>query len=406
MPALFFNTVYCSIFAAGAKPSGRLCKRSLPEARATAKVVALFYCPEGLLISGTGAAFVLRILNYLRPLMRFAEEKVARLKEILSTPKKLVIVTHRNPDGDALGSSLGWKFFLEKLGHEAIFVSPNAYTQNLKWIHGTPDALVHENEIGRKLCEAHFKSADYIFCLDFNALSRLEGLGEIIGKASAPKIVIDHHQQPENFALLLFSDVSYCATSEMLCDLIEDLGGMEHMDARIAENLYTGLVTDNGFFQFNNTTPNALRVASVLVGKGARPDYVSEKVNNVFRETRLRFFGYCLNEKLKLVKGGSVAYILVTQAEIKKFNLQGGDSEGLVNYPFKIEGVQVTAYFSEEPDRVKISFRSRGDVDVNTFARTWFEGGGHRNAAGGKSSLSLEKTEKKFLDALESLKLN
>ncbi len=338
--------------------------------------------------------------------MKFAEEKVAQLKQILSTPQKVVIVTHRNPDGDALGSSLAWKFFLEKMGHEAVFVSPNTYTNNLKWIHGTSESLIHESELGRKLCEAHIKSASYIFCLDFNALSRLEGLGEILKKAAAPKIVIDHHQQPEDFALLLFSDVSYCATSEMLCDLIDDLGGMDLMDNRIAENLFTGLCTDNGFFQFNNTTPNALRVASVLVAKGARPDYVSEKVNNVFRETRLRFFGYCLNEKLKLVKGGTVAYILVSQAEIKKFNLQAGDSEGLVNYPFKIEGVQVTAYFSEEPDRVKISFRSRGDIDVNTFARTYFEGGGHRNAAGGKSSLSLDKTEKKFLEAIETLKFS
>jgi phosphoesterase RecJ-like protein len=335
--------------------------------------------------------------------MKFPQESVSALKQLLSAPKKVVIVTHRNPDGDALGSSLGWKFFLEKLNHEVSFVSPNAFTQNLKWIQGTDEILVHENEIGRKLCEAKIKSADIIFCLDFNALSRLEGLGEIIKAAAAPKIVIDHHQQPEDFALLLFSNVKYCATAEMLYDIIDDLGHADLVDQRIAENLYVGIATDNGFFQFNNTTPNCLRVAGALVEKGARPDYVSEKVNNVFRENRLRFFGYCLNEKLKLVKGGTVAYILVTQAEIKKFNLQSGDSESLVNYPFKIEGVMVSVYFSEEPDRVKISFRSRGEVDVNTFARTYFEGGGHRNAAGGKSSLALDKTEKKFLEALESL---
>src|SRR5690606_32339581 len=145
----------------------------------------------------------------------------------------------------------------------------------------------------------------------------------------------------------------------------------------------TGLVMDNGFFQFSNTTPNALRVGAELVAKGVKPEYISERVNNNFRETRLRYFGYCLHEKLKLVKGGQVAYMMLTQAEIKSFNLQSGESEGLVNYPFKIEGVKVSAYFSEEADRIKISFRSRGDVDMNTFARTHFEGGGHRNAAGG-----------------------
>jgi phosphoesterase RecJ-like protein len=147
-------------------------------------------------------------------------------------------------------------------------------------------------------------------------------------------------------------------------------------------------------------------VAAALIEKGVKPDYVSEKVNNIFRETRLRFFGYCLNEKLKLVKNNQVAYILVTQAEIKKFNLQSGDSEGLVNYPFKIEGVKVSVYFSEEPDRIKISFRSRGQIDVNTFARNNFEGGGHRNAAGGVSTQSLANTEKKFLEVLETLKLD
>jgi phosphoesterase RecJ-like protein len=339
----------------------------------------------------------------LSPEMKFAAADIARLKDLLSTPKKIVIVTHRNPDGDALGSSLGWKFFLEKLGHEASFVAPNNFAQTLKWIQGVDEVLVHDSDMGRKFCEAKIKSADLIFCLDFNALSRLEALGEILRNAAAPKLMIDHHQQPEVFAAPSFNNTGYCATAEMVYDIICDLGRQDLVDQRIAECLYTGLVTDNGFFQFNNTTPNALWVGSQLVACGVKPEYVSEKVFNIFRETRLRFFGYCLNEKLKLVKNGTVAYMLVTQAEIKKFNLQSGDNEGLVNYPFKIEGVQMTAYFSEEPDIVKISFRSRGTVDVNTFARTFFEGGGHRNAAGGKSFTGLENTEKKFLEALESL---
>ncbi len=336
--------------------------------------------------------------------MKFAEADIALLKELLSEPKKIVIVTHRNPDGDALGSSLGWKFFLEKLGHQVAFVAPNNFTANLRWIQGTDEVMIHDSDIGRKLCEAKIKSADIIFCLDFNALSRLEGLGDILKNAAARKVMIDHHQQPEEFAAPAFNNTSYCATAEMVYDIIVDLGQQDLVDQRIAECLYTGLATDNGFFQFNNTTANALWVASQLVAHGVKPEYVSEKIFNVFRESRLRFFGYCLSEKLKLVKNGTVAYILVTQAEIKKFNLQSGDSEGLVNYPFKIEGVQLTAYFSEEPELVKISFRSRGTVDVNTFARTYFEGGGHRNAAGGRSRTGLEQAEKKFLEALESVK--
>ena len=174
--------------------------------------------------------------------MKFPEAGIARLKELLSSPKKIVIVTHRNPDGDALGSSLGWKFFLEKLSHEVNFISPNAYTQNLKWIQGTDEIMVHENEIGRKLCEAKIKTVDIIFCLDFNALSRLEGLGEVIKISSAFKIVIDHHQQPEDFASLLFSDVKYCSTAEMVHDIIDDLNQVDLIDQRIAECLYIGQI--------------------------------------------------------------------------------------------------------------------------------------------------------------------
>jgi len=335
--------------------------------------------------------------------MKFFPAHITQLKEILTLPKSVVIVTHRNPDGDALGSSLGFKFFLEKLGHEVSFISPNAYTANLKWIKGTDSIMVYENSMGKKICEAKIKSANLIFCLDFNALSRLEGLGDIIREATGYKVMIDHHQQPETFADLAFSDTGYCATAEMVYDIIGDMGYTDLLDENMAECLYVGLATDNGFFQFNNTTPNAHLVAAGLIAKGAKPDYVSEKVNNVFRETRLRFFGYCLNEKLKLVKSGQVAYMMVSQAEIKKFNLQAGDSEGLVNYPFKIEGVKMCAYFSEEPDRIKISFRSRGGVDVNAYARQNFEGGGHRNAAGGMSTASLANTEKKFLETLETI---
>lgn len=338
--------------------------------------------------------------------MNFPKESVQRLKSLLAAPQKAVIITHRNPDGDALGASLAWKMYLQKKGWDAAFVSPTPFTENLKWIHSTDTVVVCDNGKGWRPCERLIKNADVIFCLDFNALGRLEDMGTLLGQSPAMKVMIDHHQQPEDFAAIAFSNTSYCATAEMIADLIEDLEDTDLMDAVMAENLYTGLVSDNGFFQFNNTTPNALKVASVLVAKGARPDYVSEKINNVFRETRLRFFGYCLNEKLKLAKDGKVAYMMLSQPEIKKFNLQGGDSEGLVNYPFKIEGVVMTAYFSEEPDRIKISFRSRGMVDVNTFARTYFSGGGHRNAAGGKSTDNMADTEAKFLSGLETMNLN
>jgi phosphoesterase RecJ-like protein len=337
--------------------------------------------------------------------MNFQQESIQQLTELLATPKKLAIITHRNPDADALGSSLGWKFYLEKKGHKVSFVSPTAYTANLSWIPGTDNIIVCENGKGWKQCEKAMNEAEVIFCLDFNAITRLENMGQLVAKASAIKVMIDHHRQPEDFSKITFSDIAYCSTAEMIADIIADLGDENLIDATIAECLYVGLATDSGFFQFNNTTPNAHKVAALLLSKGARPDYVSEKINNIFHEARLRFFGYCLHNKLKLVNEGKVAYMMLSQAEIKQFNLQSGDSEGLVNYPFKIEGVVMSAFFSEEPDRIKISFRSRGNVDVNTFARNYFEGGGHRNAAGGKSTISLEETERKFLEVLSTIDL-
>lgn len=337
--------------------------------------------------------------------MKFPQKYIEQLSGLLSEPKNIVIVTHRNPDGDALGSSLGWKFYLEKKKHQITFITPNPYPATLKWIPGTESALNYEGGAARETSNEKIKSADIIFCLDFNSISRLEGLGEAIAQSGAFKIIIDHHRQPEDFAGLTFSDIAYCSTSEMIFDIITDMNDAALIDRKIAECLYTGLVMDNGFFQFSNTTPNALRVGAELVALGVKPEYISERVNNNFREIRLRYFGYCLHEKLKLVKGGQVAYMMLSQPEIKRFNLQSGESESLVNYPFKIEGVKMTAYFSEESDRIKISFRSRGDVDVNTFARAHFEGGGHKNAAGGKSLISLADTEKKFLTALNSIQL-
>lgn len=335
--------------------------------------------------------------------MAFSQKLIQELANQLTGTKQVVIVTHPQPDGDALGSSLGLKKFLEKKGHQVTFISPTDYTKNLAWIPGTDTTMVYETDMGKKLCNAKIDSAQVLFCLDFNSFARLEELGDVIKKTSAYKVMIDHHQQPDTFADLTFSDTAYCATAEMVYDIIAGLSEADAIDEEMALCLYVGLATDNGFFQFNNATPNAFRVAAALVEKGVKPDFVSEKINNVFRETRLRFFGYCLHHKLKLVKGGKVAYMMLSKEEIKKFNLQSGDSEGLVNYPFKIEGVMMCAYFSEEPDKIKVSFRSRGSVDVNTFARKNFEGGGHRNAAGGKSLIGLEKTEIKFLEAINDM---
>ena len=331
------------------------------------------------------------------------QNNLTALTRLLSTPKRCVVVTHPRPDADAIGSSLGWKGYLDKKGHTVAFISPTHYTANLSWIKGSNTILDFENDKQKKVAIQAIKDAEVIFCLDFNNVSRLEEIGNHLQAATATMVMIDHHLQPEDFAQITFSDTTYAATAEMIYDVIVGLGDEAMIDETIAENLYAGLVSDTGFFQHPNSTPNVHKVAGALIAKGAKPDYVSDKVNNIFDERRMHYFGYALLEKLKVVNNGKVAYISICQSDARMFNLQLGDNEGLVNYPFKIEGVEVCALFSEEREKVKISFRSKGDIDVNTFARKYFEGGGHKNASGGKSMIGMEETEKKFVELVKEL---
>jgi len=330
------------------------------------------------------------------------QASIQALRELLQTPQKCVIFTHPRPDADAIGSSLAWKHYLEKKGHSATFVSPTHYTANLSWIKGSEAIVDYEDEKGNKLAKAKVAEAEVIFFLDFNSIARLEKPGDIVAASGAVRVLIDHHLQPEEFPIS-FSDTTYAATCEMIYDIIDLLGDAALIDPIIAENLYAGLVADTGFFQHPNTTPNVHRVAGELVAKGASPAHVSDMINNVFDSRRLHYFGYALLEKLKVVNDGKVAYISIGQSEARRFNLQLGDNEGLVNYPFKIQGVQVAVLFSEEREKVKISFRSKGDIDVNTFARKYFEGGGHKNASGGRSMIGMEETEKKFIELVKEL---
>ncbi|MBS1624960.1 MAG: DHH family phosphoesterase [Bacteroidetes bacterium] len=330
-------------------------------------------------------------------------DNIHALRMLLSTPRRCVIVTHPRPDADAIGSSLGWRRYLELKGHSATFISPTHYTANLAWIKGTEHLLDYEDEKQNRIARQKVAEAEVIFVLDFNVQARAEKMADLLIQSTATKVMIDHHQQPEGFAAITFSDTTYAATAEMVYDVICALGDEALIDADIAEDLYAGLVADTGFFQHSNTTPNVFKVASGLIAHGASPDYVSDKINNVFDERRLHYFGYALLEKLKVVNDGRVAYISIGQSEARRFNLQLGDNEGLVNYAFKISSVKLSVLFSEERDKVKISFRSKDDIDVNAFARKYYEGGGHRNASGGKSLLNMEETEKRFIELSKEL---
>ena len=325
------------------------------------------------------------------------------LQQALQQPKKVVITTHPKPDADALGSSLGMAAYLKKKGHEVAVVTPTDYPSFLHWMYGNEKVLVfnegNEQKSGELVAEA-----DLIFCLDFSALGRINELGELIRAAKAEKVLIDHHLEPEDFARYNFWSTSVASTAELVYQLIVDLGDRELMDKEIAEALYAGIMTDTGSFRHPSTTEHTHQVVADLIRRGADVHRVSKLVYDNNSIDKLKFLGYALSEKLAFLPEYNTAYIAISADELNRFNSRTGDTEGLVNYALSIEGVVLAALIVERPEAVKISFRSIGSFSVNTFARENFEGGGHKNAAGGKSDLSLQETLEKFLSLLPAYK--
>lgn len=329
------------------------------------------------------------------------KDSFLKFKKLLKNTRKIAIVTHWSPDGDAMGSSLALYLFLLKLGKKVSVIVPNAYPDFLHWMPGHKQVInFQENEI--KASKAIF-SSDLIFTLDFNSYKRLEKLGGIIDKAEAPKVLIDHHQQPDDYATYYFHDIHACSTCELLFDFIVGVGQKKLIDKKIAACLYTGLMTDTGSFRYSNVNAKTHLIIAELLKTGIFPSDIHGAVYDNYSPDRLKLLGYALNEKLKILNFYPAAYISLTEKELEKFNYQKGDTEGLVNYPFSIKGIKVCALFNETESHVKISFRSKGKIDMNKFARDHFNGGGHINAAGGRSNDTLANTEKKFEELIKTL---
>ena len=328
---------------------------------------------------------------------------ILALKKILSNPKKVVIVPHKNPDGDAMGSTLGLCNYLKKLGHSAMVIAPNDYPEFLKWIPGTKDVLIHEENTS--VAEAHISQADLIFTLDFNALHRCGTMEIPIENSAAIKVMIDHHQQPDDYATYVYSDVSICSTCEMVYHFIEMMDDLEHIDVAIGEALYTGIMTDTASFRFSLTTSTTHRVIAHLIDVGVEKTHIHNAVYDTNSFGRLQLMGCALNN-LKFLEPFKTAYISLTNKELDSHDFQKGDTEGLVNYGLSLKGAKFAVIFIEHKQEgiIKISFRSKGDFDVNTFARTHFNGGGHKNASGGRSNLNLEDTIAKFISILSEYK--
>ena len=329
--------------------------------------------------------------------------EILDLKKTLSTPKKVVIVPHKNPDGDAMGSTLGLLHYLKKLGHSATVIAPNDYPEFLKWIPGTKDVLIYEKNTTAP--DVLISEADLIFTLDFNALHRCGAMGVPIENSAAIKVMIDHHQQPEAYATYVYSDASMCSTSEMVYHFIDKMGGLDLIDVATGEALYTGIMTDTASFRFPLTTSTTHRVVAHLIDLGVEKSKIHNAVYDTNSFGRLKLMGCALNN-LRFLEEFHTSYIRLTNKELEAHDFQKGDTEGLVNYGLSLKGAKLAVIFIEHKEEsiIKISFRSKGTFDVNTFARTHFNGGGHKNASGGRSNLNLEDTIAKFISILSEYK--
>ena len=322
-------------------------------------------------------------------------KKLEGLKEFLSTPRKIVITTHSRPDADALGSSLGLMLFLKKCHHDAVVITPTDYPDFLKWMKGNDEVVVY-NADRKNRCLELIYDAELIFSLDYSSLKRIDDLGEPVGNSKADKILIDHHLEPENFAKYVLWSKQAAATAELIYEFIREIGDINYIDKDIAECLYAGINTDTGSFRHPNVTKNIFEVSAELVSKGADTAKVAKLIYDTNSEDRLRLLGYALSENLKVLPELNTAYFALSETLLKKYNAQQGDTEGLVNYALSIEGIKLAALFKESDGVVKMSFRSVGEFSVNEFAKEHFNGGGHKNAAGGISEMTLNETVSKF----------
>ncbi|MEY2705038.1 MAG: hypothetical protein RL407_1100 [Bacteroidota bacterium] len=317
-------------------------------------------------------------------------------KKELSSARKIVITTHVKPDADALGSSLGLYNYLIRKGHEVTVITPSDYPYFLTWMKGNDEVLDFSSHTDREKALAKLATAEIIFCLDFSALDRVNAIGDLIRKSNAYVVNIDHHQDPEDFADFRLWSTSAAATCELVYELIVALGDKALIDKAIASCLYAGIMTDTGGFRHPNTTKNVHLVVAELLEAGADSAKIANLIYDSNSINRLKFIGFAITRRLVILKDLHTAYFVISKKDLKKYQSQTGDTEGLVNYALSLEGIKLAALFSEREDGIKISFRSSVEVPVNKFAADHFQGGGHVNAAGGKSSLSLKKTVERF----------
>ncbi|MFQ3214350.1 MAG: phosphoesterase RecJ-like protein [Marivirga sp.] len=317
--------------------------------------------------------------------------EIAKLQEVLKTRQNIIITTHQKPDADALGSSLGLYNYLHNGGHNVTVISPTDYPDFLKWMKGN-EAVIIFDEGNEETSEKLVQQADLIFCLDFSSLSRINELGDFVRTAEGQKILIDHHRDPEDFADFKLHDIGAASTAQLVYKMIISFGDRTLITKDIAECFYAGIMTDTGSFKHPNTNKEVHEIVAQLIGLGADNSEVSRLIYDTNSIDRIRFLGFALSERLEVYPDNHTAFFSISLEDLKRFNSKTGDTEGFVNYALSIDGITMAALFTETEDGTKMSLRSIGDFEVNALANHYFNGGGHKNAAGGKNSLGIAET--------------
>lgn len=318
----------------------------------------------------------------------------------LNTPARIVVTMHQKPDGDAMGSALGLYHFLIAMGHEVTVISPTNWANFLDWMPGVDTVIDFEQQ--REKALGMIQAAHVIFCLDFNVLHRTKNMEQPLLAANCTKILIDHHEQPQEEAFTYgISNTAKSSTCEMVYDFIVDSGNLDKLTLSAAECLYTGVMTDTGSFRFPATSAGVHRMVATLKDLGLKHTRVHDNIYDNFLENRLRFIGYALVNRMEVMYEYNTALMYITRSDLQRYNIKTGDTEGLVNYLLTIQGIRFGALVIDREGERKWSFRSKGAFDVNKFAREHFNGGGHVNAAGGGSYDSLDANVARFKEVIK-----
>ncbi len=319
---------------------------------------------------------------------------------LLTQPRRIVITTHQKPDADAMGSSLALKHFLTQLGHTVTVISPTNWAGWVNWMPGAKEVM--DYEMDKPKAEKVMDDAEWMFCLDFNNFQRTKTMTEKLKQVKCTRILIDHHREPDEASFEYgISDTSKSSTCEMIYDLIVDSGNSDKITEEVGECIYAGIVGDTGAFRFQSAHAGVHKLVSDLKTKGLKHESIHDKLFDNFLENRLRFIGHVLLHRMEVFYEYNTVLIAIPKSDLLKFHIKTGDTEGLVNFPQSIQGIKLVALVIDRDEERKWSFRSKGDFDCNTFARNYFNGGGHFNAAGGHSSDSLEKTVQQFMKVMK-----